>query len=131
MRPKGQIAQMDVLDRLNAAGCGRLSVQCLAEFFSAVTRGPAPILAIAEAVQQTNQLAQAWPVLEMTPMIVLEAARGVREPRFAYRDAQTWASARLNRIPVVFSEDFADGAVFDGVRFINPFAAGFVVELWI
>jgi len=29
---------------------------------------------------------------------------------------------------VILSEDFNTGAILDGVRFVNPFAAGFVVE---
>ena len=121
---------IQVLDRLYATGSGRLSVQCLAEFFSAVTRGPTPKLTIPEAAQQTDQLARAWPVLDLTPMIVVEAVRGVRDHQLAYWDAQIWASARLNQIPVVFSEDFSDGVVFEGVRFVNPFAAEFVLDSW-
>ncbi len=121
---------IQVLERLYATGSGRLSAQCLAEFFSAVTRGPAPKLTISEAAQQTDQLAQVWPVLDLTPMIVVEAVRGVRDHQLAYWDAQIWASARLNQVPVVFSEDFSDGVVFEGVRFVNPFAASFVLESW-
>jgi hypothetical protein len=40
------------------------------------------------------------------------------------------AAARLNQIPVVFSEDFSDGPVVEGVRFANPFCAGFRIEAW-
>ena len=39
-------------------------------------------------------------------------------------------TARLNQIPIIFSEDFNPGAVLDGVRFVNPFAAGFDLESW-
>ncbi|MCG2740072.1 MAG: hypothetical protein L6300_07505 [Syntrophaceae bacterium] len=35
------------------------------------------------------------------------------------------AAARLNQIPIVFSEDFQDGQVLEGVRFANPFAGRF------
>jgi predicted nucleic acid-binding protein len=122
---------IQVLDQLYATGSGRLSVQCLAEFFNAVTRGPAPKLTILEAAQQTDQLARAWPVLDLTPMIVVEAVRGVRDHQLAYWDAQIWASARLNQIPVVFSEDFSDGVALEGVRFVNPFAAEFVLDSWV
>src|SRR3989304_4683999 len=100
---------IQVLDRLYATGSGRLRVQGPAEFFSAVTRGPTPKLSVPEAAQQMDQLARAWPVLDLTPMIVVEAVRGVRDHQLAYWDAQIWASARLNQIPVIFSEDFSDG----------------------
>lgn len=58
-------------------------------------------------------------------MIVYEAVRGVKEHKFSYWDAQIWASARLNQISLVFSEDFAHGSLIDGVRFINPLLPGF------
>jgi hypothetical protein len=31
---------------------------------------------------------------------------------------------------VVFSEDFSDGTVLEGVRFVNPFSEGFQIEMW-
>jgi len=119
-----------VLERLHVLGSGRLSVQSLAEFFRAVTRGPHPILKVTEAAQQVEHLARGWPVIDLSPMIVLEAVRGVREHRLAYWDAQVWASARLNQITVVFSEDFGGRSILDGVRFVNPFAASFAIEAW-
>lgn len=36
-----------------------------------------------------------------------------------------WATARLNQIPVVLSEDFEDGRVVNGVQFLNPFSRTF------
>ncbi len=64
-------------------------------------------------------------------MIVLEAARGVRDHQFSFWDAQIWATARLNQISVVFSEDFNPGWITEGVRFVNPFAADFQIETWL
>jgi len=52
----------------------------------------------------------------------MEAARGVKEHRFSYWDAQIWAAAKLNQVPVIFSEDFASGSTVEGVTFVNPFA---------
>lgn len=121
---------IETLQRLQATGRGCLSVQCLAEFFRAVTRGPAPMLPIDQAAQQVERLALAWPVLDVTPQVVLEATRGVQDHQLPYWDAQIWATAHLNQIPVVFSEDFSAGAVLEGVRFVNPFAEGFQIEDW-
>ena len=64
----------------------------------------------------------------MTGAIVLEAIRGVHTYRMPYWDAQIWALAHLNQIPVVLSEDFGDGVSIEGVRFVNPFSAGFNLE---
>ncbi|MDP3186532.1 MAG: hypothetical protein Q8M58_14840 [Anaerolineales bacterium] len=41
------------------------------------------------------------------------------------------AAAWLNQIPIVFSEDFQDGQVLEGVRFVNPFAGTFDAEAWV
>ncbi len=40
----------------------------------------------------------------------------------AFWDAQIWATAKLNQIPVVLSQGFASGSVIEGVLFENPFA---------
>lgn len=42
--------------------------------------------------------------------------------RLSYRDAELWATARVNQIDIVVSEDFQDGGL-DGVQFENPFAS--------
>jgi predicted nucleic acid-binding protein len=48
----------------------------------------------------------------------------------AYLDAQIWASAQLNQIPVIFSEDFQDGRILEGVWFVNSFKMGFDMAEW-
>jgi predicted nucleic acid-binding protein len=122
---------IETLHRLQINGAGRLSAQCLAEFYVAVTRGAQPILPAAEAAQQVDRLARAFRVFDITPMIVLEATRGAREHLMPYWDAQIWATARLNQVPLVLSEDFSAGSSVEGVRFLNPFATGFDLEEWL
>ena len=126
-----QARAIATLDGLRSAGSGRLSVQSLAEFFAAITRGAKPRLTLAEATKQVEGLAASWPVLDVTPLVVIEATRGVREHQLAYWDAQLWATARLNQIPVIFSEDFAGGSVLKGVRFVDPFESGFDLRGWV
>jgi len=121
---------IQVLRHLKLRGKGVLSAQCLSEFFSVTTRRKPPILAVPDAAEQVQSLATAFLVLNVTAQIVLEATRGVREHQLAYWDAQLWATARLNQIPIIFSEDFNSGASTEGVRFVNPFAPGFAVEDW-
>jgi len=113
---------IEVLDHLQATQQGRLSVQNLAEFYVVATRGRKPLLTKENASSQLDLLARAFRVLDVTPMIVLEACRGVADHSLSYWDAQLWAAARLNQIPIVFSEDFQLGAALEGVRFTNPFA---------
>ncbi len=120
-----------LLRMLEERGAGCLSVQCLSEFVNASMRKLTPPLTAGEAYEQVSLLAGFWQVFDLTPQIVLEAARGVRDHGLAYHDAQIWAAARLNQVPLVFSEDFQDGLTLEGIRFVNPFAEGFEVEEWV
>jgi predicted nucleic acid-binding protein len=126
--PAKQAIAVEVLDHLHMSGQGLLSVQCLSEFFSITTSKLKAKLTISEAAKQVELLAASWPVLELTPFVVLEATRGVRVHKMAFWDAQVWASARLNQVPLVLSEDFSTGAVLEGVRFVNPFVPRFDME---
>ena len=123
-RDKQQRA-LEVLRRLVADGRGRLSAQVLGEFLRVATRKLVPPLTPGEAVKQAGNLAASWPVVPITAFIVLEAGRGVEAHRLSYWDAQLWATARLNQIEIVLTEDFEHGRTLDGVRFLNPFAPGF------
>ena len=109
-----------------AAGC--LSVQCLAEFFRVATAKMQ--LPADEMFKQVEYWQSAFPVFALTPQIVLEAARGVRDYQLSYYDAQIWASAKLNQVSVIFSEDFQDGQTLEGIRFVNPFADKFAIDAW-
>ena len=120
-----------VLEQLELTRSGRLSVQALAEFFSVATRKLSPSLTSAEALDQITLFTRLWPVFDLTPMIVMEAGRGVRDHKLSYYDAQVWATARLNQLSVVFSEDFRDGSILEGVRFVNPFSPKFLLEKWL
>ena len=128
--PIKQQKAMEVLDHLHSTGAGRLSTQTLAEFFVATTRGTRPLLSPARASQQVENLETSWVVFDVTPLVVIEAARGVRTNKFSYWDSQLWATARLNQIPAIFTEDFNIGATIEGVRFVNPFAATFRLADW-
>lgn len=119
-----------VLAYLRQLGTGRLSAQNLAEFVNAAMRKLDPPLTAAQAYEQVMLFGSAWTIFDLTPQIVLEAARGVRDYGLAYYDAQIWAAARLNQVSVIFSEDFQDGQVMEGVRFVNPFMDGFNMEEW-
>ncbi len=119
-----------VLKHLDLSRAGRLSVQVLAEFTHVVTRSANPIFTREEAYIQIVRLVSTYPVFDLTPMIVMEAARGVRDHLLSYYDAQIWATARLNQVPIIFSEDFQDGQLLEGVRFINPFSKNFILEEW-
>jgi predicted nucleic acid-binding protein len=121
---------LQTIDTLMASGLGRLSAQILAEFLSATIRGRHPILTIHDALKQATLLADALPVFDQTSLIVLEAGRGVREHQLSYFDAQIWATARLNQVSTIFTEDFASGRRIEGVHFLNPLLPSFDLARW-
>lgn len=97
-QPNKQKQSERVLEQLELTRSGRLSVQALAEFFSVATRKLSPSLTSAQALNQVTLFTRLWPVLDLTPMIVMEAGRGVRDHKLSYYDAQVWATARLNQL---------------------------------
>jgi len=119
--PEKQAKAMEVLDSLVKDGAGVLSLQILSEFFTVVTRKlPAP-LSLKEAYKTLNNYILSWDMVDLTGAIILEAARGVKDLRLSYWDALVWATANMNQIPIVLSEDFSHNSVLEGVRFVNPF----------
>ena len=128
--PEKQLRALEVLDRLVETDLGVLSAQTLAEFCAVVMRKLPSPLSAEQAYTQIEHFCRVWPILNVTPQVVLEAVRGVRDYQLSFWDAQLWAAARLNNIPTVFSEDFNPGAVIEGVQFVNPFAEDFRAEEW-
>jgi len=129
--PRDQVRQdraIQLVLRLEAEGEGSLSAQCLSEFANVLITKQR--LSAGETMLQVDKWRSAFPVFPLTPQIVLEAVRGVRDHQLSYYDSQIWACARLNQIPVVFSEDFQDGQLLEGVNFVNPFADQFDFEMW-
>lgn len=119
-RPKQERAQA-VLERLVPQGLAVISVQCLTEFFNAVRwRLPEP-LSPEDALAQVELLVLACPVLDLTPMVVLEGCRGSNAYGLSLWDALIWAVAKLNQVPSVLTEDAPHGRLLEGVRFLNPF----------
>jgi predicted nucleic acid-binding protein len=122
--PERQPRALALLDLMQDLQLGALSVQCLSEYFAVITRKFDPPMSAADAAAQVQRLAEAWPTFEITPAVVIEAARGVVDHQLAYWDAVIWAVAKLNQLDTVLSEDCQHGRVLEGVRFVNPFAAG-------
>ncbi len=113
------------IQRLTDSWNGALTAQVLSEFFIATTRRLNPPLRAAEAEAILVGLIRDWPVYEVTPLGVLDAIRAVQNYQFSYWDALIWATARLNGIPNVLTEDMPSASLIEGVRFVNPFDATF------
>jgi predicted nucleic acid-binding protein len=120
----------EVLRILEENNLGVFSVQTLSEFMNVVTKGTTTIIENSELLNQLQYWIRLFPVLPLTQNIIFEATRCVIDHRLSYYDAQIWAAAKLNQIPVIFSEDFQDGQTLEGVRFVNPFSEKFDIGQW-
>src|SRR5262245_42101563 len=111
--PVKQARAIAVLEWLALDGRGALSPQILSEFFVVATRKITPPLSLAEAERTLTNYARSWTIHPLTAIVVLEAARGVQRHQLAYWDALIWATAKLNGVPNVLSEDFREGAIVE------------------
>ncbi len=118
--PAKQDRALEMVNQLIRTTRAVISTQVLGEFFAATTRSRRPILSPAEAIASIRNYLAVCEVLDVTRLITLEALRGVETYSFGFWDAQIWATARLNQISEIYSEDFNVGAVIEGVRFTNP-----------
>ena len=129
--PHKQQRAIELLGALASAQAGCVSTQVLAEFFTTVTRKLPVTLPPDIALDRLDHHMQIWNILAVPGLVVREAARGTVRHRMNFWDAQIWAAARVNRIPLIFSEDFQHDAVLDDVRLANPFRADFRLENYI
>lgn len=116
----------EVMERVVDLGTGVLTSQVLAEFANVTLRKLA--WQPEQSYRQIERFELLFSVVSLTPALVLEAVRGVRDHRFSYYDSQIWASAKLHQLKVVLSEDFTNGATIEGVTFANPFRTNFQVS---
>lgn len=123
--PEKRERAKEVIRSAAQAGSATLPVQALSEFANVCLRKLRPPLAPEEIRLEVERLTLAFPVLPLTPLVVGEALRGVRDHSFSYYDAQIWAVARLGQVPTILSEDFNPEAVVEGVRFSDPFGPEF------
>src|SRR5579864_3836352 len=123
-----QVRAADCLRELASTRQGALSAQILGEFFWVATRRLDPPLTAAEAERSMTNYSRSWPVYPITTQAVLEAARGVQRYQFAYWDALIWATAKLNNVQTVLTEDQPSSSLIEGVRFLDPFGAAFDIS---
>lgn len=114
-----------VVDRLIQAGRAVLSVQCLSEFFNVTTRKLPERLLPADALTRVTHLVRSCRVFDLTPAVVLEGCRGATSHSLSVWDGLIWATAKLNQVPYVLTEDMKHGLFLEGVRFQNPFVPEF------
>lgn len=123
-----QTRALEVLVALQRRGSAAVSSQVLGEFFVTATRKFPTSMDASVAASHVQRFAEVFEVLDCGLAVTLEALRGVVRYRLAFYDAQVWATARLNHVALVLSEDLPGAAEIEGVRFANPFAQDFDVS---
>lgn len=99
----------------------RVAFQAIVEFYAAVTRGARPLLDIADATRETEEMLLQFDVLYPTEEVVRAALRATAAYRLSWFDAQMWAYAETNGLTEIVSEDFQHDRLYGRVRVVNPF----------
>lgn len=105
-----------------------LAHQSIVEFIAAVIRprsdlGGAPLLPLAEARLEAEDLMAQFRILYPDREVVLTALRGTAVYGLSWFDAHLWAYAEVHGLPEILSEDFEHGRHYGKVRAVNPFLA--------
>jgi len=109
---------MEIVDRASVSDCV-IVLQCLCEFFAAVTaKGAMPA---EEAEAQIKDWMELFPVASASPKSLTRALAAVRKHRLSFWDAMVWAVACEARVTLLLSEDFQHDRVLNGTTFWNPF----------
>lgn len=73
--------------------------------------------------QIVEEIAQSALVVPVTPEFTLTALTAAMAHGLSFWDGLIWAAAHHHRVSVVYTEDFQNERVVEGVRFVNPFVA--------
>ena len=123
-----QARSSTTVDRLAMEGLAVLSVQCLTEFYRTIRWKVSEPLAADDALQEVRRYARNCRVLPLTATAALEGMRACEQYSMSFWDSVIWAVAKEGGIGYLLSEDFDDGAIIEGVRFVSPFADAFDIE---
>lgn len=113
------VVARDLVDRATAADCV-LTLQSLAEFFSAVTRKGKRT--VADATGFVADWRTVFAIHAADEECMADAMDAVRRKTLSFWDALLWATARQAGCRLLLSEDMHDGQMFGGVTIVDPFA---------
>ena len=119
--PAKQRVALDLYAAHLAARTGVVSPQVLQEYFVAATR---KLGVAAETARRKVELFGRLDVAVVGVPDILAAIDLHRLHRLSFWDALVLQAARQTGCDTVFTEDLAAGAVIDGIKIVNPFAAG-------
>ncbi len=97
-----------------------LLLQALSEFSAVALRKFAiPVAIVRSAIDDWRAVLDVHAAVETD---LYDAYDAVHAHHLAFWDALLWATARRIGVHCLLTEDFQDGRVLGGVRFVNPFA---------
>ena len=96
-----------------------ISTQSLQEFYNVVTRKLK--VSKEDAKLMVKTLSETFPVLQVTPKIILLGIDVSVKTGFSFWDSLVLASAVECSCDVLYSEDLNSGQVVNGVKILNPF----------
>jgi predicted nucleic acid-binding protein len=120
--PAKQSRAREIMTRGFAEGCYAISTQVMLELYVSVTKKARIGLPPPEALEYVRALTE-WPVVEMTPEVVLAALSLAQRAKISPWDAAILEAARQAGCTRVLSEDLGDGQAYGGVTVENPFSA--------
>jgi predicted nucleic acid-binding protein len=121
--PDKQGRARQIVARGFTEGCFAISTQVMLEVYVNITRKAKIGLPPREAFEYVRALAE-WPVVGMTPELVLAALELAERAKISPWDAAILETACQAGCKKVLSEDLGDGQVYGGITVENPFAAG-------
>ena len=118
---KHQVAR-ELLERLVDEGRLVLSVQVFNESCAVMLKSRRGArLESSQVCETLRGLEACCAILPMTATLTLRALEVMPREGLSFWDALIWAAAAEHRVPTIYTEDFQDGRVIEGVRFVNPF----------
>lgn len=116
--PEKQAIALDLFADLRRTGTGVLSTQVLQEYFVVATRklGVPPSI-----VRRKVELLGRFGLVVLDLEHILAAADLTRLRSISYWDALIVQAAKSANCGVLFTEDLAHGATFEGLEIVNPF----------
>ena len=118
--PEKQQRAREIVARGFTEGCFAISTQVMLEVYVNITRKSKIGLPPRQAFEYVRALAE-WPVVEMTPELVLAALELAERSKISPWDAAILETARQAGCSKVLSEDLGDGQSYGGITVENPF----------
>jgi predicted nucleic acid-binding protein len=111
-----------LLSRLWADFSGRTSVQALNEFYTVITRKLSARMSQDDAWIEVEEYLR-WSPQQLDSGILQRARHIEARYKLSWWDSLVVAAAQQQGCALLYTEDLQHGAIFDGVKVVNPFFA--------